>query len=121
MNKQFSGALYRTYTELDLFEMQKITEQVDKGLRLTKIDPDTIISMFNGMSIFAIYTDIDVFQQIYDQLSEIKKIKVTNLEGRATEHPYTKKFLRILRMPTASLEKDDDQDNENQSKSESEL
>ena len=55
--QSFSGMLYRTFTELDLLELQAIDKRVHSGLQLQEIDQDTITNTFNGHTIFSIFFD----------------------------------------------------------------
>ena len=63
--QSFSGMLFRTFTELDLLELQAIDKRVHSGLQLQEIDLDTISNTFNGHTIFSIFFDqIVVYEQI---------------------------------------------------------
>ena len=63
--------LYRTYSELDLLQLKAINEALQARAKLPDIDPATILSTFEGHTIFSIYyEDVRVYEQIYHQLTE---------------------------------------------------
>ena len=98
--------MFRTYTELDLYELQAINKDIDEKLgRISQeIDPETILCTFDGHTIFSIYFDnIEVYEQIVSQLSECEWQKETNIAGDEVENSYTRRLMRILRLPTLDL------------------
>ena len=62
--------VFRTYTELDLHELIAINKQLkEKSGKVYEIDPETILAVFEGHTIFSIYFDnIIVYEQILTQL-----------------------------------------------------
>ena len=54
---QISGQLYRTYTELDLHELKHINKALVTQKAIPTIDLTTIMSTFDGHSLFSIYYD----------------------------------------------------------------
>ena len=53
-----SGMIYRTYSELDMFELKEIDNQIkEKTGVLPYIDPESILSIYEGRTIFSIYFD----------------------------------------------------------------
>ena len=55
--------IYRTFTELDLLELRHINKALNGGVKIHEIDKDTILSTFEGHSIFSIYFDnIQVYE-----------------------------------------------------------
>ena len=63
-NSKKSGMLFRTYSELDLYELKEIDNQIkEKAGTLSKIDPEAILSTYEGRTIFSIYFDtIQVYE-----------------------------------------------------------
>lgn len=58
-----SGMLFRTYTEIDLFELKHINKALQTRTKLSNIDLVTILSTFDGHSIFSIYyEDVAVYE-----------------------------------------------------------
>ena len=59
--------IYRTYCELDLLELKRIDESIDERTGvLQEIDPETILSIYEGRTIFSIYFDtILVYEQLH--------------------------------------------------------
>ena len=62
--------LYRTFSDLDLYELQQIQESINNCAQMSSIDPESIVANFEGHTIFSIFFDrIEVFEQIADQLA----------------------------------------------------
>ena len=55
--KMFRGILWRTYTELDLFEMERINECIRKKEQIEDIDKEFMLGIYEGHTIFSIYFD----------------------------------------------------------------
>ena len=53
----YSGVLFRTYNELDLFEMQRINDCIRKKDDIGTIDKEFILGIFEGHTMFSIYFD----------------------------------------------------------------
>ena len=84
---RYSGMLYRTFTELDLLELRHINRALRAGLKTHQIDIDTILSTFEGHTIFSIYFDnIQVYEQILEQLDAIEFPEETGLTGNSIEN-----------------------------------
>lgn len=49
--------LYRTFSEVDLQELSKIQEALDARQKIPDIDLDTILSTYEGHTIFSIFFD----------------------------------------------------------------
>jgi len=61
--------LFRTFSEVDLKQLEKIYEEIDSRQKLSKIDTETILCMYEGHTIFSIFFDkIEVYEQILYQL-----------------------------------------------------
>ena len=56
-SKMFRGILWRTYTELDLFEMERINECIRKKEQIEDVDIDFMLGIYEGHTIFSIYFD----------------------------------------------------------------
>ena len=53
-----SGMIYRTYSELDMYELKEIDNQIkEKTGVLPFIDPESILSIYEGRTIFSVYFD----------------------------------------------------------------
>ena len=64
--------VFRTHSELDLYELEEINTQLkEKSGKLREIDPEAILSVYEGRTIFSIYFDsILVYEQLFSQLTE---------------------------------------------------
>ena len=69
---EVSGMVFRTYSELDLHELEQINDQLKESSgKLPDIDPEAILSVYEGRTIFSIYFDqIQVYEQLHSQLTE---------------------------------------------------
>ena len=57
--------LFRTFSEVDLHELKRISDAIEKRQKIPKIDKDAIISNFEGHTIFSVFQEhIDVYEQI---------------------------------------------------------
>ena len=55
---EVSGMVFRTYSELDLHELEEINDQLKESSgKLPDIDPEAILSVYEGRTIFSIYFD----------------------------------------------------------------
>ena len=60
---KIEALLYRTYSELDLLQLKAINEALQARAKLPDIDPATILSTFEGHTIFSIYyEDVRVYE-----------------------------------------------------------
>ena len=64
--------VFRTHSELDLYELEEINTQLkEKSGKLPDIDPEAILGVYEGQTIFSIYfDDIQVYEQLHTQLTE---------------------------------------------------
>ena len=64
-----SGVLFRTCAELDILELQRINAELAMKQPLQDISEETIVSTFQGHTIFSIYSDqIRVYEKLNEQL-----------------------------------------------------
>ena len=49
--------LYRTFSEMDLWQLDGIAKALDKRIKLTKIDIEAILCTYEGHTIFSIFWD----------------------------------------------------------------
>ena len=64
----------------------------------------TILSTFEGHTIFSIYfEDVRVYEQIYNQLSEMEFAEEENSAGLQVENSYLRRLIQILQLPSTSL------------------
>ena len=62
---KISGMLYRTFSDMDLYELNQIVKNIEGRQRMSYIDPEAIVSSYQGHTIFSIFFDrIDVYEQI---------------------------------------------------------
>lgn len=102
MEKQISGMLFRTFSEIDLFELKKVCTAVRNRTKIQKIDDQAIISTYEGHTIFSIFQDnIDVYEQILLQLEQKEFTEYINANGDCLENGYLRRLHRILTLPTA--------------------
>lgn len=96
--------LFRTFSELDLWQIKNISDTLDKRNKLTKIDSNTILTTFEGHTIFSIFWDrIQVFEQILSQLQEEEFEDEDDSNGQDTENSRLRRLYRILNLPTMDL------------------
>ena len=90
-----SGIIYRTYCELDLKELDKIDDTISQRTGvLQDIDPETILSIYEGRTIFSIYFDtILVYEQLHSQLMSQNFEQEESLNGEMIENSYLRRLL----------------------------
>ena len=49
--------IYRTFSDIDLYCLQTIQQQIESGKRIDAIDPHTILANYRGHTIFSIFFD----------------------------------------------------------------
>ena len=54
---EISGMLYRTFSEMDLWQLDGIAKALDKKTKLTEIDLEAILCTYEGHTIFSIFWD----------------------------------------------------------------
>ena len=57
MKKEFKGIIYQTYSEIELLDLTLIKTAVINKEPLSFIDFSTILSTFEGHTIFSIFAD----------------------------------------------------------------
>lgn len=101
---KISGMLYRTFSEIDLCELLKIQNAIDRRAKIGFIDHESILANYEGHSIFSIFFDrIEVLEQIYEQLSIQEFPHEEDINGFRVEHSYIRRLHRVLHLPTADL------------------
>ena len=55
LKTELDGIIYRTYSEVDLLDLAMIKVQLDKKELLHHIDVDTLLSIYEGHTVFSIY------------------------------------------------------------------
>ena len=101
---KISGMLFRTFCEMDLFQLKDISDTLDKRNKLAKIDSNTILTIFEGHTIFSIFWDrIQVFEQILSQLQEEEFEDEDDSNGQDTENSRIRRLYRVLNLPTMDL------------------
>ena len=102
IEKRISGMLFRSFSEIDLFELKKICLALESRSNITQIDLATIISVYEGHSIFSIFQDhIEVYEQIQLQLESKEFPKEQNQHGDDAENGFLRRLHRVLTMPTS--------------------
>ena len=97
-----SGRLFRTFSEIDLFELKKVSEAILHRKRMPSIDMKAIVSIFEGHTIFSIFQEhIDVYEQILYQLQQREFPSSEDFNGLTAENPYLRRLHRILLIPTS--------------------
>ena len=92
---EVSGMVFRTYSELDLYELEEINAQLKESSgKLPEIDPEAILSVYEGRTIFSIYFDqIQVYEQLHSQLTENEYEPEENYQGVEIESSYLRRLL----------------------------
>jgi hypothetical protein len=68
--KTYTGAVYRTYSMIDLFDLLYVKEHVTKREEFY-IETSTILSTYAGHTIFSLFLEHDqVYEQILQQFKE---------------------------------------------------
>ena len=89
---------------MDLFDLQNINTQLRKGTKVSQIDTDTILSTYQGHTIFSIYFDkIDIFEQIEGQIRAMQLEDEETITGLITENKFKRRMFKILTLPTSDL------------------
>ena len=107
-----SGMIYRTYCELDLLELKRIDESIEERTGvLQEIDPESILSIYEGRTMFSIYFDtILVYEQLHSQLMSQNFEQEESLNGEMIENSYLRRLLQILKLPSTDLKKSEEDD-----------
>ena len=99
--KEYEGNFFRTYSFMDLLNLIHVRNLLRRGQELTTIPDQTILSVYDGHTIFSIFQmNAEVFEKIYQQ------IKTRNFEDsldaykRPTEDQFLRRFYKILTTPT---------------------
>lgn len=96
--------LYRTYSEIDLCELQQLQDLIERRAKINYIDPESILANYEGHTIFSIFFDrIEVFEQIFEQLSNQEFLPEEDINGFMVENSYLRRLHRVLHLPTADL------------------
>lgn len=62
-DQSIKSILYRTFSELDLYELKQIRDAIKENQPFSTIDPESIVCNYEGHSIFSIFFDrIDVYE-----------------------------------------------------------
>ena len=62
---KISGILFRSFTEMDLKQLDNIAESIQNRTKIDKIDISAMLSTYEGHSIFSLFFDrIEVYEQI---------------------------------------------------------
>ena len=79
--------VFRTYSELDLYELEQINNQIKESIKIPDIDLESILSVYEGNTIFSIYFDkIQVYEQLHSQLTEEEFEDEENYQGVEVEN-----------------------------------
>lgn len=54
---KISGMLFRTFSEIDLWQLDTVMKAVDKNQKINQIDPESIVCTYEGHTIFSIFFD----------------------------------------------------------------
>ena len=61
------GAVFRTFSEVDLYQIIRIEEQLRHKKFVGNIDSNTLLSIFKNQNVFSIFfKEYKVYQQIHD-------------------------------------------------------
>ena len=97
--------LFRTFSEIDLAELSHIRAAISRSIKLPSIHPQTIVSSFEGHTIFSIFQEqINVYEQILEQMQGMdlsKEDSQKNLNEEPKENSYLRRLYRVLATPTA--------------------
>ena len=55
IEKMISGMLFRTFSEIDLFELKRVSQAIVDRTKMPEIDPKSIVSVYEGHTIFSIF------------------------------------------------------------------
>ena len=102
IKKSICGTLYRTYSELDLLELQETQDTIEKEKKMRYIDHETIVAIYQGHTIFSIFQNrVRVVEQILSQLEDQEFEEEDDIYGLDVENSYLKRLYRTLTLPTA--------------------
>ena len=67
LSNNYAGIIFRTCSEVDLLDLAQIKVAIDNKEVLNYIDLDTMLSTYEGHTIFSIHwNDLEVYMQIAD-------------------------------------------------------
>ena len=96
--------IYRTHSEVDLLELQDIKFALEKKEDQTYIDLETILSTYDGHTIFSIFQHYyDVYDWILSQMKVQEFSSDINSNKQVIENANLRRLYRILNMPTIDL------------------
>ena len=85
-----------------------INKAVSLKAKIPKIEMGTILSTFEGHTIFSLYyDDIDVYQQLKNQICEEEflheKYNIKHISNHPVENRLLRRLIQILLLPTITL------------------
>ena len=99
-----SGMLFRTFSEIDLWQLNQLWEALESRSKLIPIDPQAILSTYEGHTIFSIFFDsIAVYELILAQLREMEFASEEDFDGLDVENGSLRRLYRALNLPTGDL------------------
>ena len=94
-------SIFKKYAEIDLIELKRIQDKIDKHGRLDNIDFQTILGTFKGHSAFSIFSESEKFhEQMLNQVLEDEFEQEMQEDETFVENNRLKRLFRVLMMPT---------------------
>lgn len=77
---------------------------LESSQKVPEIDPQSIISTYEGHTIFSLFWDsINVYEKILSQLEEMEFPGEEDAEGNDIENGFLRRLYRILYLPTSDF------------------
>ena len=96
--------MFRGFAEVDLVELQRIQNILENNRKLDNIDMQTVVSLFDGHTIFSIFNkDERLHQQIYSQIDEGEWPDEEQEDETEVQNNVLRRLYRILTIPTPDM------------------
>ena len=96
-----TGMLFRSYSEVDIFELKTISQALHNRLKIPEVDLESILGYFEGHSIFSIFQDeIEVYEHLQKQIEQSDFPIETNSIGEQFENSFLRRLHRVMSLPT---------------------
>lgn len=99
-----NGRLYRSFSEIDIFALKEIFNNINDGHKIPHTDLEAFLSIYEGHTAFSIFFDyIEVYEHILAQFQQAEFENEEDLNGLDVEHNFLRRLYRILNFPTSDF------------------
>ena len=97
-------SIFKKYAEVDLIELKRISDKIEKHGRLDNIDFQTILSTFKGHSAFSIFAVEEKFhEQMLIQVQEQEFEEEMQEDETTLENNMLRRLFSVLNLPTPDM------------------